>query len=237
MGQPANLPGHPLGRKIAWFLGRILMNLLLRVDLTGLENVPRTGPVIVVINHIAWLDPIVVCGCFPRLVTPMAKKEIFELPLLHFLLNLYGTIPVHRGEADLAAVKMALRVLQSGGVILLAPEGTRSPTKQLQAGKAGTILLALRSKATIVPVGVTGTEQLKGYWQRLKRGRISVSIGKPFQFCPSDPAGRVSRMETEAMITEAMYRLAAELPPEYRGVYQNMAEATETYLTQVAIQR
>lgn len=206
------------------------MKLLLRLELTGLENIPATGPVIVIINHIAFLDPLMVCGVSPRLVIPLAKKEAFDSLLWRPFLKLYGAIPVQRGEGDTRAVKAALQVLKHNGVILMAPEGTRSPTYQLQPGKDGVTLIALRGEAAIVPIGITGTHRIRAYWAKLKRAPVQLTVGPPFRLHATSAKSRIQRTETAAMTQEIMHRLARQLPPEFRGVYHNLEEATELYL-------
>lgn len=224
------LPGNPTIRKFLLWLLRLLMKLLLRFELANPENIPLTGPVIVIINHIAFLDPVMVLGSFPRLVLPMAKQETFDLFFWGPISKLYGAIPVRRGEADIGAIKSALQILKNGGLVLLAPEGTRSPTYQMQSGKEGAAMIALRSGATVVPVGVTGTHQVKAHWIKFKRAPVRLVVGKPFQVRAANSRGRVTRAELEAITREMMYRLAALLPAEFRGVYHQLDKATETYL-------
>ncbi|MBI1880175.1 MAG: 1-acyl-sn-glycerol-3-phosphate acyltransferase, partial [Chloroflexi bacterium] len=131
-------PSRPsFAQNIMVRLLQLLMKLLLRLEVTGLENIPATGPAIIIINHIAFLDPLMVCGVSPRLVVPLAKKEAFASFFWRPFLTLYGAIPVQRGQADTRAIKLALQVLKHNGVILMAPEGTRSPTCELQPGKEG----------------------------------------------------------------------------------------------------
>jgi 1-acyl-sn-glycerol-3-phosphate acyltransferase len=204
------------------------MKLLLRVEVTGLHHVPLTGPLLIIINHIAFLDPVLVCGAWPRPVTPMAKKEALDLFFFGLFVKIYGTIPVHRGEADLQAIKSALQLLKQGEAVLVAPEGTRSPTYQLQSGKGGAVMLALHSGATLIPAGITGAHQIKAHWLKLKRPPIRLAIGPPFRLHPTSPTGRVPRAELTAMTHEAMFRLAAQLPAEFRGVYSNLEEATSS---------
>ncbi len=145
-------------------------------------------------------------------------------------MTIYGVIPVHRGEGDMNAVKLALRVLKRSGAVLLAPEGTRSPTCQMQPAKDGAVMLALRSNAQIVPIGVTGTHRVKAHWAKLKRPRIQLSVGKPFRLQSLSGNNRLSRSELSAVTEQMMYRLAAQLPPEFRGVYSNVETAAESHL-------
>src|SRR5262245_29020261 len=115
----SELPGRPAGRKFLIGLLHVLMKLLLRVEVTGIEHVPASGPVIIIINHIAFLDPVMILGIVHRVVTPLAKIEVFSLPLWGWLTRINGAIPVRRGEVDLEAMKTALRILKRGGLILL----------------------------------------------------------------------------------------------------------------------
>jgi 1-acyl-sn-glycerol-3-phosphate acyltransferase len=219
-----------ISQKILLGLMRLLIKLLLHLEVTGVENIPATGPAIIIINHIAFLDPVIVCAASPRVVIPMAKKEAFDSILLGLFMKGFGAIPVQRGAADTQAVKSALWVLQHNGVILVAPEGTRSPTCQMQRGKEGAVMLALRTRAWLVPVGITGTQGIRAFWTRLKRAPIRLSIGQPFRLRSISDNGRPSRAEMSAMTEEAMYRLARQLPAEFRGVYSHLDKATEVYV-------
>lgn len=214
------IPGNPRLRAFYTWLGTQLLNLSLKIKTTGLEQVPASGPLLVVINHIAFSDPLVVMSRLPRLLIPMAKAEIFESWLTGWGMKSGGGIPVHRGEADMHAVKLALQVLKQGGAVLMAPEGTRSPTGQLQPAKDGAAMLALRSNAAILPVGVSGSEQWPHYWQRLHRPPVLVSVGPPFRLQSSSK--RPSREEMTALTTALMYQLAAQLPPKYRGSFTDV---------------
>jgi 1-acyl-sn-glycerol-3-phosphate acyltransferase len=228
---PQHYSSRPsLAQKIVVRVLQLLMKLLLRLEASGLENIPATGPVIIVINHIAFLDPLMVCGVSPRLVIPLAKREAFDSLLWRPFLTVYGAIPVQRGEADTRAVRAALKVLKHNGAILMAPEGTRSPTYELQPGKEGAALIALRSEATIVPIGITGTHQIKANLTNLQRAPVRLVVGPPFRLRSTSASGRVARTETAAMTQAIMHRLARQLPPEFRGVYSRLKETTEIFL-------
>jgi 1-acyl-sn-glycerol-3-phosphate acyltransferase len=214
-------------------LVRFLMKMVLRFEIRGIENIPTTGPLVIVINHIAFLDPVLVLGSFPRLAIPMAKVEVLQSRVWGWLLKTYGAIPVRRGEVDMNAVRSALRVLKQGEAVLLAPEGTRSPTYQMQPAKDGAVILALRGQAQIVPVAITGTHRVKAHWRKFRRPPIHCLVGKPFRLQSSWGNGRPSRSEISIMTEQVMYRLAAQLPPEFRGVYSNVEVATDSYLVLV----
>jgi 1-acyl-sn-glycerol-3-phosphate acyltransferase len=215
-------------RKLINALLRFLYLLLFRLDVLGKENVPPTGPLILMINHIDALDPFIVVGIFPRAVTPMSKIEVFGLPLIGILARAYGAFPIRRGQVDKRALRQAFRVLREGGVLLMAPEGTRSSTYSLQRGKEGMALIAVRTDSPLIPVAITGTEHTGHYWRRLRRAPVRIVIGKPFRLDPGRE--QVRRALLRAMTDEAMYRLAAILPPAYRGVYGNLNEATGVHV-------
>jgi 1-acyl-sn-glycerol-3-phosphate acyltransferase len=112
----------------------------------------------------------------------------------------------------------------------MAPEGTRSPTYELQPGKEGAALIALRSEATIIPIGITGTHQIKANLTKLQRAPVRLVVGPPFRLRSTSASGRVARTETAAMTQAIMHRLARQLPPEFRGVYSRLKETTEIFL-------
>lgn len=187
------------------------------------ERLPADGPAIVIFNHIAFIDPIVVLSCLPRNVVPMARHDVFRIPGWGIFPRLWSVIPVRRDEVDRSALRAALAVLKAGEVVLVAPEGTRSP--QLQRAKSGLAYLAAKSQAPIVPVAVEGTD---GY-PALLLGRndqpgATVRLGHPFRFALTDE--RVSRRQLRQMTDEAMYVLAAMLPERRRGVYSDLSMAT-----------
>jgi 1-acyl-sn-glycerol-3-phosphate acyltransferase len=210
-----------------WCL-RIGYRVLLRLQVEGAEKVPLRGPVVLMMNHISFLDPFIVVATMPRLVTAMSKVENFSIPFWGLVFRLYGAIPVHRGEVDRRALRGALEVLKTDTVLLIAPEGTRSPDAALQPAHDGLAFIAHRARATILPIAITGTADFSRYIKRLRRTPAHVQVGKPFKFRFE---GRPGRAELTAMTTEAMYQLAAMLPPDYRGVYADLEDATERYLT------
>lgn len=204
-----------------WVLRNVLFKLLLRVDVYGLEHVPPTGPLIVAVNHISFLDPPLAGAYIPRDLHMMAKIELFKIPLVRHVIRGYGAFPIRRGEGDAQALKYSLRTLKSGGVVFLAPEGTRSPTKQLQRGKEGVALLAARTGTPILPVGISGQDRWLRALSRGRRARVAIRIGEPFVL--DTPDRRPDRATLTAMTDAIMQRLAAQLPVTYRGEYAVVA--------------
>ena len=208
---------------------RSLLRILCRVDDAQLAHVPERGPLIIVANHINFLDvPLIFTHLRPRPVTGFAKAETWDNPALGPLFSLYDAIPLRRGELDLTALRRALEVLRAGHILAIAPEGTRSGHGRLQRGNAGVVFLALRSGAPLLPIAYHGGEHFWSNLPRLRRTDFRISVGRPFQL---DASGfRVTRDVRQQMINEIMYQLAALLPVTHRGVYADLSEASENYL-------
>ena len=203
-----------------WVL-RHVFRLLMRIEVEGEEHVPPEGPLIVAINHMSLMDPPLIGAFFPRDLEMMAKVELFRRPVIGWVVRHYGAFPVPRGEADLRALKHAMRALRAGHAILMAPEGTRSKTHQLQRGKEGVALVAVRTGAPVLPVALYGQEN---WWRdllRLRRPRVHIRIGEPI---PVERNRKADRRALQAITTKVMRGLARLLPPAYRGAY---AEAVD----------
>ncbi len=202
-------------------IDQIAFRVLARVDsVEGTDNLPATGPAIVMINHIALVDPVIVLGVLPRNIVPLAKAEAFRIPVFGIFPWLWEVIPVHRGEIDRKALRSAEEVLRAGEIVLVAPEGTRHPT--LQRGKEGIAFLAHRTGVPIVPVAVDGTEGFPSlpFLPRWRRPGVRINVGRPFRFRmqPEKP----DRDRLRQMTDQAMGVLAAMLPPARRGVYSDL---------------
>lgn len=221
---------EPVRNILRTLLRVIGFNLLAKIDrVEGLENVPQHGPAIIMMNHIAFVDSLIVLHIMPRNIIPLAKVEVYDYPVIGFLPKLWGVIPVHREELDRRAIQLALEVLEAGEMVLVAPEGTRGPA--LQRGKEGVAYLASRSGAPIVPVAIDGSKGFPalrpfGAW---KTAGAVIRIGKPFEYRPEYQKAR--REELTKMTDEAMYILSSMLPEERRGVYADLSQATQDTLT------
>jgi 1-acyl-sn-glycerol-3-phosphate acyltransferase len=211
-------------RILRWLLENIGLRVLAKLDrVEGLDNFPEQGPAILMINHIAFIDGIVVIGSVPRNIVPMAKVEVYSYPFWGIFPRIWEVIPVHRGEIDRKALDMALEVLDAGEVILISPEGTRGP--YLKQGKEGVAYLGVHSGASIIPVAIEGTMGFPSLSpKRWRQSGAVIRLGKPFKFkSTSNPP---ERDELRQMTDEAMYVLAAMLPEARRGVYSDLSKAT-----------
>lgn len=214
-------------KKRGWYrflsgLVHFLIWLLARVEVEGLEHVPAEGPYLLIANHLHWLDPPVLMAVFPYRAYVFAAEKWQKHWFLGPLFRSVDAIFVHRGEVDRKALRQALGVLKGGGVLGLAPEGTRSRTGVMQRGRSGAAYLAYQARARLVPVVATGQEKVFSELRRFRRATIRVVFGLPFE--PPPVEGQVSAAQVHAFAEEIMYRLAALLPPEYRGVYRDVAE-------------
>jgi 1-acyl-sn-glycerol-3-phosphate acyltransferase len=211
------LPRHTTPRKqrvVKYFLLTLLKSVA-RVDVQGLENLPD-GPFVAVVNHLSSFDTLSGIAVGPiRQATTFAAVEHRSDPIGGWILDQLGVIWVRRGEADREAIKIALEELKGGTVMAMAIEGTRSRTGGLQLGKTGSAFLASRSKAPLVPAAIWGTEKIVSNLKHLRRSEVHLRMGQPFPL----PEGRANTEQLEAYTDQVMLKIAAMLPPEYRGVY------------------
>jgi len=217
-------------RSVIDFLGRILVYLLFRIELDGLERIPASGPVIIMSNHVNFSDLCVLAVKMPRQPVALAKQELFSHPLLGPIVRSYGLIPIARGEVDRTALRRALALLAAGKhVLMIAPEGHRSYDGRLLPGRSGVAFLAVHSHAVVVPIAVLGVGPFWRNVMHLKKTSIRIAIGRPFRF-EVPGSGRVGSDTLTAMTAEAMYQLALLCPPESRGAYADVTQATTAHL-------
>ena len=210
---------YPVIRGVISFLVRNLT----RLEVQGREQVPDQGPYILVVNHLHWLDSPVILTVLPHPARVFAGEKWAGRFLIGFLLKSVNSIFVNRGEVDRKALREALATIQAGGVLGMAPEGTRSKTGGLQRGRSGAAYLAFHSGATLVPVVCTGQQRTVPSLLHLRRARVRVVFGPPFD--PWPVSGKVTAAHLDGFTEEIMHRLAALLPPEYRGVYADVPVA------------
>lgn len=184
---------------------------------TGTENVPPTGPLMIIANHQSNMDPPVVARTISRRVLFPAKRELFDLKLAALFLYYWGSFPLARGRADSAAYRQILGILKEpNGALTLFPEGTRTRGSMRKA-QNGPATIAMRTGVTVLPIGITGTHALGNVFRALSPiAMIRVNIGKPFKVV--NP-GRDRKEAIEGATNEVMGRIAELLPESYRGVY------------------
>jgi len=200
----------------------ILLPLLTRWKVRGRKNIPRRGPLLVVANHLNLADPPVLANAIRRKAIFMAKEELFRSRLGGYFVKSFGSFPVNRGRLDRTALRKAEEVLARGMLLIMFPEASRSQNTQLQSPFPGSILIARRSNVPILPIGITGTERIKGMGWILRRPRITVNIGLPFSL-PS-VNDKLTRNELVELSELMMRRIAELLPEEYRGNYATERE-------------
>ncbi len=219
---------EPMRRFLRFLIRWIAFTLLVKLDhVEDMDNVPETGPAILMINHISFVDPFVVLHVLKRNIVPMAKVEAYDYPIVGIFPRMWHVIPVRRTEVDRRAITMALDVLRAGEIILVAPEGTRSRNHELQEGKEGIAFLASRSGAPVIPVAISQTVGFPSVWPsaRWRGPGAVVRFGRPFRFKPEFQ--RPDRAQLRKMTDEALYVLASMLPPEQRGYYGDLSKATQ----------
>ena len=214
-------------RRIMYPLLRAVVPSFCKVELSGLENVPRQGRTCLMINHVSYLDPIVVTVSIPfRYTISLSKVENFSIPVAGWFLRQWGHYPIHRGEYDRKALLQTIELLKSGQLVLMAPEGTRHPGG-MQRAKEGMAYVATKADAVIVPAAICGAEDWRRRLKRFRRAYARVVFGKPFRL-RTDGRRHIPRMELSEMTTQSMHQLALTIPDEFahlRGFYSDIENA------------
>lgn len=185
-------------------IGRIVCNifftLLFRLRSVGVENIPKTGPVMLCSNHISNLDPPLLGTRVPRKVHFMAKAELFDVPILNWLIRALGAFPVKRGGVSKESIRGAIQLLKDGNVMCVFPEGTRNNLAAV--GKKGAASIALKAGASVVPIAIIGRYKLFR--------RMTIVYGKPLDLSEFDGgSSEQTELATERIMTAIRELLAA----------------------------
>ncbi len=178
---------------------RIVLFILRRWKVTGLENFPAEGGVIAAANHTSYWDPVIIGCAINRRIHFMAKAELFDIPLLGLLIRKLHAFPVHRDKSDRRALRQATEVLKAGNVLGVFPEGTRSSTGELLKPHLGTALIAFKAGVPIVPIALIGA---RGFC-----GKVTVQIGKPVPL-PKVTDNKPQRQDLENYINQVMLEIS-----------------------------
>ena len=199
-------------------LVKLMAKICLNVSVAGLENFPKTGPLLIVINHIGDADVVAVVSKLPVAPDALGKIELYDVPMIGQMMHWYGMIWLHRGRPDIKALRSAINGLSENRIIIIAPEGRYSVTGALEEGSGGAAYLAYKSGSPVLPIVVTGTENenVYGHLKRFKRAKVNVRVGKMLKL--SNPLE--TRQEAISQGTnQIMEALANLLPEKYRGEY------------------
>jgi 1-acyl-sn-glycerol-3-phosphate acyltransferase len=208
---------------------RAVTNMLCRLDDEQMAKIPPSGPLLLVTNHVNFLEaPVLISRIQPRPLTGFVKVETWDNPLMGALFSIWGGIPVHRGSPDRQALRSGLEALEQGYILGVTPEGTRSGDGVLGKAHPGVVSLAIKSGAPILPLVFHGGELFWDNFQRLRRTDFHIAVGEPFKLDLN--ATKVTRAVRYEILDEVMYQLAALLPARYRGAYANLETATDHFL-------
>ncbi len=198
------------------------------VDDAELVKIPMAGPLILAVNHVNFLDaPIFMTHLQPRNVTALVKEETWKNPFMGALFNLWGGIPIKRGEVDRNAYNLARTSLNEGKILAIAPEGTRSKNGRLQIGHPGIAMIAVKTNTPILPVAFYGGELIWDNIHRLVRTPFHIRVGKIFTI---DPELSLNDRDLRQKATDQiMYQVADLLPEKYRGVYSDFSKVDTSF--------
>jgi len=202
--------------KALWLSGLKMVYGRRRLTITGVDNIPVEGPLLVVSNHLSMLDPVLYGALFPRNLFAMAKKELFPNRFAAWVWAGCNTFPVDRHGQSRAGLKTARSILSDGGRLLMFLEGTRAESPGMKQAENGVALLVRQNPCLVLPAAVWGTESAWPRGRRFpRRASIHLCYGEPF----SIPAEVLASGDRQAISDYMAAQVAALLPPEYRGYY------------------
>ncbi len=201
---------------------RLVFHLLSQVIITGRENIPRTGSYLITINHVSTYEPPFILAFWPTPPEGAGAVDIWRRPGQDVLVRLYHGIQVHRGEFDRQALEAMIEVLKSGRPLLIAPEGGRTHTVGMRRALPGVAYVIDKTGVPVLPVGIVGaTDDFLQRCLQFKRPRLEMRIGQPFYLPAITGKGAERRDALQSNADQIMQAIAALVPPEYHGVYQD----------------
>jgi 1-acyl-sn-glycerol-3-phosphate acyltransferase len=183
----------------------------------------------VIANHVNFLDaPVLISHLYPRPTTGLVKEETWDNPFMAFLFNVWDGIPLNRDVADFEAFRRAKEALKEGKILAMAPEGTRTEDGRLIRGKPGVAVLASQCDAPLLPIAYYGHEKFNKNISRLKRTKMIIRVGDPFQI---NLNGHSKNKSTMQAVTDAiMIEIAKLLPNVYRGEYAQVENTQDGFI-------
>lgn len=183
------------------FLASIVIRILFRLEVEGLENIPKEGKLILCSNHINNLDPVIISIVVPRTINWMGKKELFKYKWFGFLLEKLNVFPVDRAGTDIKSVKKALRILKEDKVLGIFPEGTKVKGFDLVNAKPGVALMAIKSQTNILPIHIESNYKFFN--------KVSIRIGNVIDL--SQYKGQKLNNENYTIISQNILKTIYEL--------------------------
>ena len=200
---------------------RSVFNAVSDIEVIGQENIPASGGYVLETSLVSRLDPLLmVWSCSSKDIVGMVAREYRRAPIFGWLLEKLGVIWITREGSDFQAFREASAFLKKGGIVGLAPEGSRSRDRQLMEGKHGTVLMAIKNKVQVIPAAVIGSADMMKRFLKLKKMQVKVIFGKPFDL-PQPEEGQSEKNVLDLATTEVMCRIAMLLPEDRRGFYRN----------------
>ncbi len=213
-------------RRFLRWLFNFFYRMLTKIDARGMENIPATGGCILATNHLSRLDPpLIYMHVMRNDLTGLVADKYQNYPLFRWIVNAANGIWIHREDADFGALRSARDYLVKGGILGIAPEGTRSKTGSLLPGKLGVAYLAAKAQVPVIPVGIYGTEEAMKMILSFKRPLLHIEFGKPIQLKTLEKRNRTELLQENT--DEIMCQIAAMLPPAFHGHYSKHPRITE----------
>jgi len=200
------------------YLARALFRVLTRCDVNGKRNVPMKGPLLVVANHLSVADPVAIGVFLGRKAIFVAKEELFKNKITGFFVRSFGAFPVYRERPGRQVIRQANEVLRKGSALVIFPEGKRSRSGSLQEGMPGSALIAYHNRVPILPIGIMGTEVIRGTGWIFRRPSIRLNIGEPFLL--PEAGSSLTREKLKEYTDLIMLKIAILLEEPYRGFYR-----------------